>query len=182
MSDQSTLLFPPDQVEYRDVPGFPGYRVGDDGSVWTRKIKGGNDRAAGKLGPWRLMRIHLVKGYPCVNLDRNGKTYSRCVHRLVLSAFIGPRPEGMEARHWPDQTKTNCRLDNLRWDTHLENMKDKYRNRPPVKEKPCRRCQKVQPRASFYSDKRASDGLQTECRTCHADRRRERRAARCPAS
>ena len=23
------------QVEYRDVPGWPGYRVGDDGSVWS---------------------------------------------------------------------------------------------------------------------------------------------------
>jgi hypothetical protein len=22
-------------VEYRDVPGFPGYRVGTDGSVWS---------------------------------------------------------------------------------------------------------------------------------------------------
>jgi hypothetical protein len=116
-------------LEYRDLTplGFPGYAVGSDGTVWTCKAKGGNDRSPGKRGPWRPMKRHLMKGYYRVNLDRDGKTYSRLVHRLVLEAFVGPRPAGMEARHFPDQAKTNCCLDNLSWDTHTENMRDKKR-------------------------------------------------------
>jgi hypothetical protein len=34
----------PDPIEYRDVVGFPGYRVGNDGSVWSRNwetVEGG---------------------------------------------------------------------------------------------------------------------------------------------
>jgi len=45
------------------------------------------------------------------------------VHRLVLEAFVGPCPDGMEACHL-DSDKTNNRVSNLRWDTHLENMRD----------------------------------------------------------
>lgn len=26
-------------VEYRDIKGFPGYRVGSDGSVWTTLVR-----------------------------------------------------------------------------------------------------------------------------------------------
>ncbi len=171
MSEQS--IIPP--VIYKSIPGFIGYRVGDDGSIWTCRRKGGNDRSAGKIGPWRLLRLHLTKGYFRVNLDRNGVTHSRCVHRLVLEAFVGPRPSGMEARHWPDQNKTNCRLENLSWDTHDENMKDRYRNNPLVVEKECHRCHFVKPRCEFYRDKRASDGLQTECRECYFNRRKEKK-------
>lgn len=45
------------------------------------------------------------------------------VHRVVLESFVGPCPDGMEACH------NNCdysdnRLDNLRWDTKSENMRD----------------------------------------------------------
>src|SRR5215472_269740 len=43
MSEQSTSA-PSDgqsQVDYRDIPGFPGYRVGDDGSIWSAWRKGG---------------------------------------------------------------------------------------------------------------------------------------------
>jgi hypothetical protein len=39
-------------------------------------------------------------------------------------AFVGPRPAGMGACHFPDRNPLNCRLENLRWGTQLENMKD----------------------------------------------------------
>lgn len=47
-----------------------------------------------------------------------------CVHHMVLTAFIGPKPEGKEARH-RDGDPTNNALTNLRWSTHVENEKDK---------------------------------------------------------
>lgn len=47
------------------------------------------------------------------------------VHRLVLEAFVGPCPPGMECRHFPDRDPTNNRLDNLSWATRKQNMEDK---------------------------------------------------------
>lgn len=154
-------------AELREIAGFPGYLIGDDGSVWTTKRKGGNDRTAGKRGPPLRMRTSLSKkGYVVVGLDRNGRNHARYVHALVLEAFVGPKPEGLEACHYPDRDKTNNRVGNLRWDTHAENMKDQYRDRGPVTEKRCCGCGRVKPVAEFYRDKRASDGLASRCSKC----------------
>jgi hypothetical protein len=45
------------------------------------------------------------------------------VHTLVLTAFVGPRPNGMQCCHG-DCDSTNNRLSNLRWDTPKNNMAD----------------------------------------------------------
>lgn len=45
------------------------------------------------------------------------------VHRLVLEAFVGPCPPGMEACHWNGIPGDN-RLHNLRWDTPSANNAD----------------------------------------------------------
>lgn len=47
------------------------------------------------------------------------------VHNLVLEAFVGKRPEGYQACHFPDRSHENNRLDNLRWDTSANNQRDK---------------------------------------------------------
>lgn len=49
------------------------------------------------------------------------------VGRLVLEAFVGPCPPGMECCH-NDDNPTNNTLGNLRWGTHSDNMRDAYRN------------------------------------------------------
>lgn len=155
-------------ITYKEIVDFPNYRIGTDGSVWSAKRKGGNNRSPGKVENWRPMKIHPDrKGYSRVTLAVVGKTISRLVHRLVLETFIGPCPSGMEACHYPDTTKSNCKLDNLRWDTHAENAKDVYRDRVRTGFKMCRRCLKLKPESDFYSDNRASDGLQGYCKGCH---------------
>lgn len=156
------------QPELREIPGFPGYFVGDDGSVWTSKLKGGNDRTPGRRGPLRRLKIYTnSEGYCFVGLDVDGKNRRRPVHQLVLEAFVGPKPAGAEACHYPDHDKSNNRLWNLRWDSHRENMRDAYRDRPAATTKTCRRCGAEKPVGEFYTDKRASDGLKTECKPCH---------------
>ena len=50
------------------------------------------------------------------------------MHRLVLAAFIGPCPEGMEACHFPDSDPNNNNLGNLRWDTRKENIHDSIKH------------------------------------------------------
>ena len=49
------------------------------------------------------------------------------VHRLVLEAFVGPCPDGMEGCH-NDGVPTRNHLGNLRWDTQSENMYDRVRH------------------------------------------------------
>ena len=51
----------------------------------------------------------------------------RCsVHRLVLTTFVGPCPDGCECLHLDDNPQNNC-LDNLRWGTPKENKNDNWR-------------------------------------------------------
>lgn len=154
--------------QYKEIPGFFGYRVGNDGSVWTRRKKGGNNPTFGRLNEnWKLMKIHYNSdGYCAVNLDRNGRNHRCLVHRLVLEVFIGPCPRGMEACHYPDADKTNNHLENLRWDTHKENAKDRYRDRLPIIDKCCRRCGKIKLLDEFCKDKRSVDGHGQRCRRC----------------
>lgn len=112
-------------VQYRDVPGLPGYSVGDDGSVWSlwklRPIPGqGSESFIGT--EWkRLKPGRDRKGYLYISV----KAKPHRVHRLVLLAFVGPCPEGMEACHFPDPDPKNCRLNNLRWDTKRSNSLDR---------------------------------------------------------
>jgi hypothetical protein len=114
-------------VTYRDIIGFLGYRVGDDGSVWSRWIPRGRLR---RLGPtWHRLTLRKNRwGYLIVSLRRGGRRkYTKFVHRLVLEAFVGPCPPGCESRHL-DGNPANNRLDNLRWGTKEENAADKRRH------------------------------------------------------
>lgn len=106
-------------VVYKDIPDFPGYRVGDDGSVWSCRSPRG-----GLVGRWKRLKPNKSLRYATVALRKGGRYYYRYVARLVLEAFVGPCPPGMEACHFPDRNRSNNRLDNLRWDEHAANMAD----------------------------------------------------------
>ncbi len=64
--------------------------------------------------------------YSAVNLWR-GTVRRGYVHVLVLTAFRGHCPAGMEGCHNDGDPKNN-RLSNLRWDTHSANQKDGFRH------------------------------------------------------
>lgn len=108
------------------IIGYPGYRVGDDGSVWSRRIRGGQ---GGRLAPhWRRMKqTRLTDGTNrlVVSIISDAGRKRHYVHYLILSAFVGLRPEGKQACHFPDRDPTNNRLENLRWDTPKANMADR---------------------------------------------------------
>ncbi len=154
--DQST-------VEYRDVQGFPGYLVGNDGSLWSCLIKGGNGRSLGKRGPWKpyAVRRRQYGGRYVVTCFRteSGKTCTRYVHRLVLEAFVGPCPPGMVACHY-DGNSANNAVSNLRWDTQAGNIADKKRHGTAFKSH-CRNGHAFTPDNILPSGKR-------ECRICRA--------------
>ena len=117
-------------VEYRSLEplGFPGYRVGSDGSVWSlwKKTSYRKTGIASVIGTeWKKMKLMIQdpSGYFIVTLL--GKP--RRVHRLVLRAFVGEPPPGMECCH-EDGNRTNPALSNLRWDTRKNNNADRLRH------------------------------------------------------
>lgn len=113
-----------EQVEYRDIPDWLGYRVGTDGSVWSCWSRGGIVRFL--TNDWRRLKTRNDKiGRPQVGLTKNGKQYQFRVCRLVLTVFVGPCPDGMQACHFPDRDPANNRLENLRWGTPTENQADR---------------------------------------------------------
>jgi len=96
--------------------GFEGlYEVSDRGRVR-------NSRTGYVLSP--ATDRH---GYQQVGLWQDGKRKYVSVHRLVLAAFVGPCPEGMEGCH-NDGDSTHNDVDNLRWDTHAGNVSDSQRH------------------------------------------------------
>lgn len=120
---------PSESVEYRRVPGFQGYRVGDDGSVWSCLNRGRPrlDNLA-KTVPWRRLEFKSKfgsKGYLWVTLRKNKRRYDCLVHRLVLMAFIGPCPPKQETRHL-DGIRNHNHLSNLCWGTRSENKCDQW--------------------------------------------------------
>ena len=111
--------------QWKDITGYEGiYQVSDHGRVRSldRTICNGRKRKSQILkgGSHR-------QGYSNVLLYRDRKRQSRLVHRLVLEAFTGPRPEGMVTRHL-DGNHTNNHIDNLVWGTSTENNRDRVRH------------------------------------------------------
>jgi hypothetical protein len=111
---------------FRDVPEFPGYRIGDDGTMLSCLKRGGN--AFILTREWRRLACYDKQGYRYIRLQRaDGTSHQRQVHRIVLEAFIGPCPAGMEACH-NNGVRSDNRLDNLRWDTRKNNLADRVRH------------------------------------------------------
>lgn len=94
------------------IPGYEGvYSVSDHGQVWTHLSN-------------RLMKpIRHVRGHRMVNL--RGRMFY--IHRLVMRAFVGPCPDGMEVCH-NDGDPANNQLSNLRYDLHVNNVNDRRKH------------------------------------------------------
>jgi hypothetical protein len=128
MSFDDTTSVPfscPDHERWLSVPGWPGYEVSDFGRVRSFRGRCGGTMSA---SPHPMNPRPGSDGRIVVRL-RNGPGRQRVVgpHVLVLEAFVGPRPEGMEGCH-DDGDARNNRLDNVRWDTRSENIRDMLRH------------------------------------------------------
>lgn len=69
-----------------------------------------------------------------MSLCKKGVQTTKSVHRIVLEAWVGPCPAGLEGCH-NDGDYTNNVLSNIRWDTRENNQLDKrehgtHRGRP----------------------------------------------------
>ena len=102
--------------QWKPVVGYESYyEVSDRGRVRST-------RRCGTGGGIKAL-IETHRGHLRADLCKDGKQKSKKVHRLVLEAFDGLCPDGMECRHLNGNPKDN-RLENLSWGTHLENRAD----------------------------------------------------------
>ncbi len=114
-------------LKWHDIPGFPGYRVDEGGGVWSCWKSTGRPEYTQKMcNEWKRLKPQPRpedgrKRYTLKDAEGN---YRRIyASHLVLIAFVGPCPEGMEACHnngvCTDDSRTN-----LRWDTPVANKAD----------------------------------------------------------
>ena len=101
--------------EFRDVIGYEDvYSVSNLGRV--RRDAGGGSAVVGRI----LRPAVYSHGYPQIVLSLKGVRTNRMVHRLVVEAFLGPCPQGLEVNHL-DGCKTNNQVGNLEYVTRSKN-------------------------------------------------------------
>ena len=99
-------------VVYRelDFMGHQGYRVGTDGSLWSRG---------------KIMSSNLWSTDPYPRNLLHSERFRR--HELVLRAFVGPPERGQGCRHL-NGNRTDNDVTNLCWGTQQENIADAVRH------------------------------------------------------
>jgi NUMOD4 motif len=99
---------------WADIPGFEGaYSVSTLGHVKSlhRKVRNGNGYRTVRE---RILRPGNQNNYLAVILSQENKPRMFEIGELVLTAFTGPRPPGMECRR-VNQDKRDNRRENLYW-------------------------------------------------------------------
>lgn len=163
-------------TQWQPVVGYEGlYEVSREGRVrsldrvkrnrWGEYVQPGVELRASSAGD----------GYAKVALTKDGKLRTRRVHILVLEAFVGRRPDGMQACHNDGNQGNNC-IENLRWDTVSANTYDKIRHGTHVQaaQTHCKRGHPFSGPGSHVSIR--PDGRR-RCRTCENENQQSRRRA-----
>jgi hypothetical protein len=116
--------------EFRPVRGLHyRYEVSNLGRVRSVGFLK-NDVVFMRKTPRDVKPFRLKSGYLAVRMSTNNGAKIQPVHCVVMEAFFGEIPNGMETGHL-DNNKDNCRLDNLCWLTKKGNhkMMDMYGGR-----------------------------------------------------
>ncbi len=103
---------------WRLIEGFP-YEVSSFGNIR-------------RLGKSVNLKPAFTHGYPHVTLCVDNQKTSARVHVHVAKAFLGPAPFGTTLVAHNDGEPSNCRVDNIRWASVLENRKDMVRHETQV--------------------------------------------------
>ena len=78
----------------------------------------------------KFLKGTILHTYRYINFRWNGKQKNKSVHRLVAEAFL-PNPDKLPCVHHIDGDRLNNRLDNLKWVSEQENVKQA---KPPKKQ------------------------------------------------
>ena len=139
--------------EWRPVPEAPGYWVSSDGRVWSAVSQ-------------RMISLQRPDDrYVKVMIRRDKRPWFTYVHSLVLTAFVGPRPEGHEVCHL-NGDETDNRVENLIWGTHSVNVRHQVEHRThwQVAKTHCKNGHEFSPENTYLRN-----GKYRQCRQCDRD-------------
>jgi len=114
---------------YSDILGYPGYRVGANGTVWSCRGRPGRNGIVPVLSnTWRQLRPAVNEhGYHQVRLSSADLTpHDFRVHQLVARAFV-PNPHQRGEINHKNGDKTDNSASNLEWTTRSENVRHALR-------------------------------------------------------
>jgi len=117
-----------DNETWKPIPGFPGYDVSDHGRVRSYHTKGGiGEGWYISTQPRKVLKGGLnPQGYHIVDLlHESGRRIMKTVSSMVMLAFVGERPDGMEICH-ANGYQSDDSLSNLRYDTPQNNLVDMF--------------------------------------------------------
>lgn len=95
---------------WAEVEDFQGYYVSDAGSAMHNGVP---------LTP----HIYNKYGHSQIRMYKNGRQYTKDLHRLVAEAFI-PNPDNLPLVRHRNGDASDNRVDNLAWGTYAENTQD----------------------------------------------------------
>lgn len=110
-------------MEWKPIPGIDGYEASSCGAIRSWLSRGGRSKIERKCSVPRILSQSVSKngrGYLVVSV----RSRPIQVHRLVLLAFVGPCPQGMECCHGVGGRFDNS-VSNIRWDTKDANHNDR---------------------------------------------------------
>lgn len=113
---------------WKDIKGYEGlYQVSNLGNVKSlAREKYGNGKSILKVQEIILRPGMNDKGYYYVALNKDSKAKSCAVHRLVAETFI-ERIDGKKFVNHINAIKSDNRVENLEWCTHMENMQHAHK-------------------------------------------------------
>ena len=105
----------------KEIDGFTGYFVSDEGKVYCNLGKG-NRRNGNTIDLYEIKQRLTKNGYARVYMrcDKTGKRTDRYIHRLVAEAFI-PNPLNKKYVNHINFIRNDNRVENLEWVTVKEN-------------------------------------------------------------
>lgn len=126
------------EEEWRPIPNYIGYyEVSNIGNVRSVDRLVTYSNGVQRVHKGKILKQDInYKGYHRVRLQKDGKSKSFSVHRLVALAFI-PNPNSLPQVNHIDENKSNNCVSNLEWCTseynnnygnHINNSVTSYKN------------------------------------------------------
>lgn len=107
----------------KQIEEFPDYFVNETGEIWSKSyhLKKNKNCELRKLKP----SLNIRDGYLIVSLMKDGKKYTKNVHRLVALTLIS-NSENLEQVNHINGIKTDNSIQNLEWCSPSHNTKHSF--------------------------------------------------------